>query len=62
MFVHDSSTVVPSFLPTGVRDTSSFMDITTIGSSFKVYLDTKTGDIHDGNKYYEDYLRTNHAR
>lgn len=33
-------------------DRSNFIDITPIGSDWKIFLDTKTGTIHDCSIYY----------
>lgn len=50
MIVFDYSTTPPTCLPEGLS-TVSLVDITTIGDSWRVFLDPETGVIHDGNEY-----------
>jgi len=42
-------------LPVGL-DQSDFIDITPIGSMYRVFLDTKTGKKHDCKEYHAKYV------
>lgn len=50
MYEVDVSLTPPSCLPAGV-DRGDFVDITTVGAPWRVYLDTQTGTVHDGSVY-----------
>lgn len=52
----DHSTMPPSCLPTDL-DRSNLMDITRLGDSWKRYVDTKTGETHDGSVYIAEAWR-----
>lgn len=34
----------------------SLLDISQVGRRFKTYLDPQTGEVHDGQKYMDDFL------
>ena len=42
----------PSFLPTAL-DKSRLVDVTQPYHAFRVYLDMRTGDTHDGAVYFQ---------
>ncbi len=50
LYEEDHGTVPPICLPKGL-DRSNFVDITRIGDSWRRYLDTQTGKMHDGAVY-----------
>jgi hypothetical protein len=52
----DHSTMPPSCLPTRL-DRSNLVDITCIGDSWRRYLDTQTGETHDGAVYAAELQR-----
>lgn len=56
MYEVDHSTMPPSCLPTHL-DRSSLVDITKLSDSWRVYLDTRTGQTHDGAVYAEEMRR-----
>ena len=41
----------PSCLPTWL-DRSNLKDMTCIGDQWRKYIDTRTGEVHDGTLYY----------
>jgi len=41
-------------LPTDL-DTSNLVDMTGVSDRFRVFLDTVTGVVHDGNKHHRQY-------
>jgi hypothetical protein len=45
----------PSFLPDGV-DASSLIDITTIGDTFRVYVDLNSNTVYNGAQLYKQYM------
>jgi hypothetical protein len=45
----------PSFLPTGV-DASSLIDITTIGDTFRVYVDPNSNKVYNGAQLYKEHM------
>lgn len=49
-FVFDCSQTPPVFLPRELIG-ANLVDITQMSHRFRVYLDTKTGKIHDGAEY-----------
>lgn len=49
-------TIYPAIcLPINVDETD-LIDITTMGDSFRSYLNPKTNRVYDGAKYYSEYL------
>ena len=46
----------PSFLQADL-DTEHLIDITCLGDPFRRYMDEKTGEIHDGAKYHEQFVK-----
>jgi hypothetical protein len=50
----------PSFLPSGIN-TSNFVEVTVVGDVWAKFLDTQSGELHDGKVYramYEESLRS----
>ena len=45
----------PSFLPADLS-TAHLIDITCFDDPFRKYVDEKTGEIHDGAKYHEQFV------
>lgn len=52
----DHSTMPPSCLPTRI-DVRTLVDITRLGDSWRRYLDTQTGETHDGAVYAAELQR-----
>lgn len=42
----------PSCIPEAV-DRDSLIDITCVGDSWRKYIDQRTGEVHDGEKYWQ---------
>jgi hypothetical protein len=56
----DMSRTPPSFLPSGIN-TSNFVEVTVVGDVWAKFLDTQSGELHDGKVYramYEESLRS----
>lgn len=47
------SIVPPSCLPTSL-DRTQLEDITSVGATWRVYMDPSNGQIHDGAEYYKE--------
>lgn len=56
LYIADFSTEPPSFLPTDL-DRGNLMDITRLGDAFRRYVDTQTGQIHDGAAYAAEFTK-----
>ena len=56
LYAVDRSTMPPSCLPAHL-DRSHLVDITRIGDSWRRYLDTQTGETHDGAVYATELQR-----
>lgn len=51
-YVLNTDSIPPSFLPSGL-DMKDLIDITKTTDRYKVFMNIKTGEVHDGLKYFE---------
>lgn len=57
IYIHDSSAIgrPPSFLP-AYLDPTELIDVTCVGAKFRVYVDPRTGERHDGAEYHRQFM------